>query len=208
VTSDTSNDTNKRKNRKHKNLFNNLDHEFRRFNAEWIGYMPSKLPRRQKFSDEAYKLNLKKSVVVIDSLVNVLDGYWDERIIRHKHTWVVQEHPVITQLRALSDALSTLDEGFIPPGVPHKLKNLGNRLSKPELKFLNSLYVAALLIKQSQTNYQMAQPGGPSNCDLKKACRIAAKNASLEFKGAEIDGNKLYKLIHRHKDNLDKQDKL
>ena len=208
MTSDTSNSTNKRQARKYKNLFSSLDHEFRRLNAEWIGDIPSNLPRRQKFSDEAYKLNLKKSVAVIDSLVKIFDGYWDERIIRHKHTRFVQEHPVITQLRALSDALSTLDEGFIPPGVPHKLKNLGNRLSKPELKFLNSLYVAALLIKQSQTNYRMAQPGGPSNCDLKKACRIAAKNASLEFKGAEIDGNKLYKLIHRHKDNLDKQDKL
>jgi hypothetical protein len=68
--------------------------------------------------------------------------------------------------------------------------------------------VAALLIKQSETNYRMAQPGGPSNCGLKEACSILAKKAALEFKGAEIDGNKLYKLIHRHKDNLDKQDKL
>ncbi len=206
MTLEIPNNTHQRKNRKARHLFDKLDGEFRRLAAEWE---PTTIKDRKylkadhKLTDTQFELDLKKAVAAINAVRNGLDGYWDERIIRSGRTRVVQTHPVITQLAALSDALLTLGKGYIPRGVPQDLKKLGNRLSENQASFLKSLYFSARLVEQTETHYRKAQPGRLPDCDLKEACDILAKKVWLEFKGSKIDGRQLYKLIHRHKKQID-----
>lgn len=207
MTSEIPNCRPQRKARKANHLFDKLDHEFRRLAAEWEPEPPVQEKYRKEdhiISDTSFGLDLEKAVAAINALSTSLDGYWDERILRNGRTCVVQEHPVITQLKALSDALSTLKGGFIPPGVPQELKRLGNRLSENQLRFLKNLYLAATLIEQNETNYRNARPIKLPDCDLKEACNILADKLALEFKGAEMNGKRLYKLIYRHRDRLEK----
>lgn len=187
-------------------VLDKLRQEFDRLDVQWnttLGPDGKLVPNKLILSEENYMVDLTKARQVIDVLVDVLEPHFEFPLFKIEGANVVQSHPVIQQMRALSTSLLLVKRSKLSKEFPYHMTIQGNKLNCSHRLHLRYVIGLVDLIKKDTNiarEYQNRQEGRKlyPDCTLLEACEILCDNVEVWFKGSPVKPRKLKALYYSH----------
>lgn len=187
-------------------LIDKLSQEFERLDTQWNktrSHNGKVVRKKPVLSEENYLVDLQKARQVIDLLVDVLGSYFETPLFELEGEPVVESHPAIEQLRALSTALRLIRRSEYAENFPYSIITKGHRFNCSQKLHIRRLIGLIDRIK-SDSNVLVDKYNeekgrriiGP--CTTLDACQILFDNVKVKFKNKSLNPKNLQTLYNNH----------